>query len=248
MSNICAICENEVNFLTRRKIANNESICSDCFNKAKTLTPKQILKLKNVTADEIKQSIIESDPRGSEYLNFKASKTIGDIEFDDEQGKILIPGPYDSYNIINYNDIVNFELLEDGQSVASGGLGRALAGGLLFGGTGAIVGAVTGKKKNKEYCNSLNIKVTVRNSGSAAQYIPFISNKTKTSSNLYKTSYRLAQECLSTLQLICDQQENDSSEKTSVGAEEILKYKELLDAGAITKDEYEAKKKQLLGL
>ena len=31
-------------------------------------------------------------------------------------------------------------------------------------------------------------------------------------------------------------------------ADEILKYKRLLDAGAITPEEYEAKKKQLLGL
>lgn len=31
-------------------------------------------------------------------------------------------------------------------------------------------------------------------------------------------------------------------------ADEILKYKQLLDAGAITQEEYDAKKKQLLGL
>ncbi len=31
-------------------------------------------------------------------------------------------------------------------------------------------------------------------------------------------------------------------------ADEIKKYKELLDIGAITQEEYDAKKKQLLGL
>lgn len=31
-------------------------------------------------------------------------------------------------------------------------------------------------------------------------------------------------------------------------AEELKKYKELLDSGAITKEEYEIKKKQMLGL
>jgi hypothetical protein len=34
----------------------------------------------------------------------------------------------------------------------------------------------------------------------------------------------------------------------SSSADEILKYKQLLDAGAITQEEYDAKKKQLLGL
>lgn len=34
----------------------------------------------------------------------------------------------------------------------------------------------------------------------------------------------------------------------SSDADEIAKYKALLDSGAITQEEYEAKKKQLLGL
>ena len=32
------------------------------------------------------------------------------------------------------------------------------------------------------------------------------------------------------------------------GADEILKYKQLLDMGAITQEEFNAKKKQILGL
>ena len=40
----------------------------------------------------------------------------------------------------------------------------------------------------------------------------------------------------------------DEGVKTSVNIEEIKKYKELLDMGAITQEEFDAKKKQLLGL
>ncbi len=39
---------------------------------------------------------------------------------------------------------------------------------------------------------------------------------------------------------------NDSENESLT--DEILKYKNLLDMGAITQDEYDAKKKQLLGL
>lgn len=39
-----------------------------------------------------------------------------------------------------------------------------------------------------------------------------------------------------------------NSSSSSSSADEIMKYKQLLDAGAITQDEYVAKKKQLLGL
>lgn len=38
------------------------------------------------------------------------------------------------------------------------------------------------------------------------------------------------------------------AEDASFGVDEIKKYKELLDAGVITQDEFDAKKKQLLGL
>ena len=40
-----------------------------------------------------------------------------------------------------------------------------------------------------------------------------------------------------------------NQKETSISdADEILKYKKLLDAGAITQEEFDAKKKQLLGL
>lgn len=43
-------------------------------------------------------------------------------------------------------------------------------------------------------------------------------------------------------------QENSISSSSISSADEILKFKELLDAGIITKEEFEAKKKQLLGI
>ena len=39
-----------------------------------------------------------------------------------------------------------------------------------------------------------------------------------------------------------------NEEATHSQADEIKKYKELLDSGAITQEEYDSKKKQLLGL
>ncbi|RHM97863.1 hypothetical protein [Dielma fastidiosa] len=49
--------------------------------------------------------------------------------------------------IYKYEDLLNYEYLEDGICITRGGMGASLAGGLLFGGTGAIVGSITGKKK-----------------------------------------------------------------------------------------------------
>lgn len=148
----------------------------------------------------------------------------------------------------NYDDIVNFELMEDGESVASGGLGRAVVGGILFGGTGAIVGGVTGKKKTKEICNNLRLKVTVDNIDKPVVFIDFIDKPIKRNSDVFKGIAEMAQESLSTFQLICDKQEDNTNTTSVSTADEVKKYKELLDAGAITEEEFNKKKKQLLNL
>lgn len=254
MENLCAICREGTTFFTRRKIANNEVVCEDCLKKAKNLSLKQIAFLKTVTADEIRDSIIQSNVNGDELLAFKATNSIGKfVQFDDDNKKWLIPSkgtfiPTPDL-IFNYSDIVDFELLEDGESVASGGLGRALVGGALFGGVGAIVGGVTGKRKSKNVCSSLRLKVTINNMDSPAVYINFIETKTQKDGLSYKAIADQAQECLSVFQLICDKQKGTSENmnQTSSAAEEIRKFKELLDDGIITQEEFDKKKNELLG-
>ncbi|WP_193065338.1 DUF4428 domain-containing protein [Oceanobacillus oncorhynchi] len=249
MSDICAICGNETSFFqNRRKIANDEVICNACFLKAKTLSPKQMIFTKKVTADEIRESIKDSNKNGEKFLDFNSTREIGDIiKFDDDNKKILI-SEYLEYHVINYSDVISFELLEDGDVVKSSGLGRAVAGGLLFGGAGAVVGAVTGKGKEKNYCNSIKIRVNTKNLEQSSYYIIFLNKKVKVDSSEYTLAYLQANETLSILQTNCDVQEDDAESTTVSASDEILKYKNLLDAGAITEDEYNQKKKQLLGL
>ena len=137
-------------------------------------------------------------------MNFIPTKIIGTaIQFDDKNKRMLIPGLFGKDNIYTYKNIVSYGQLEDDEVVTSGGLGRAAVGGMLFGGAGAVVEAVTGKK-NKGICNSMGIKLTINNMSQPVVYISFIKTKTKTDSNAYKVAASQAQECLSVLQLICD--------------------------------------------
>ncbi len=188
----------------------------------------------------------------SEETNFNPTKKISSfVEFDDENQKWAPLSFFGKKKqIYSYSDIVNFELLEDGDSVASGGLGRALVGGVLFGGAGAIVGGVTGKKKSKGICTSLKLKITVNDMNNPAVYINFIETKTKKDGFVYKEIAKQAQECLSSFQLICDRQkserENTGNSNSSV-ADEIKKFKGLLDEGVITQEEFDKKKSELLG-
>lgn len=128
------------------------------------------------------------------------------VAFDDERSKLaILPtiGKVKEEHLINYSDIVDFELIEDGESVAKGGIGRALVGGALFGGAGAIVGGITGRK-NVSYCRDLKIKLTV-NSGNPVRYINFVQTKMKKDSPIFKQSEKEAHEALSKLQIICRQ-------------------------------------------
>lgn len=152
----------------------------------------------------------------------------------------------------SFSDIVDFELLENGESVAKGGLGRAVVGGVLFGGAGAVVGGVTANRKNKAVCNSMRIKIVLNDINSPNAYIDLIKTATKKDSSKYKQRTEAAQECLSVLQLMCNIQNNVDEEnlqdKENSDVDNLRKFKALLDDGIITQEDFDAKKKHILGI
>ena len=175
---------------------------------------------------------------------------------DENKKEWTIPKSHLSSNFLRvykYSDIIDFELIENGNSISKGGIGRAIIGGKLFGDVGAIVGGSTGKRTNISTCNLLRIKITVRDSNNPVSYINFITGGNfKKNESFYKENFNLAQQILSFLQLMCDQNTvnnvSTTENSTNSSADEIKKYKELLDIGAITQEEFDIKKKQLLDL
>lgn len=248
----CSVCDGDAG-LNRHRIADKKWMCSSCFKKANIKMGSISNPIKNMTVEDVKGAIEAQVVNLDELGNFTPTKKIGtQVEFDDDKQQWLILSPFlgkrNKSTVYKYSDILDFELLEDGESVSQGGLGRALVGGALFGGAGAIVGGVTGKKKSKGFCTSLRIKITLKDIDNPVEYIDFITTKTKKDGFLYKDFYNQAQECLSVFQLICDQQEgSDSSVPVGSNADEIRKFKELFDEGIITQEEFNAKKKELLG-
>lgn len=188
-----------------------------------------------------------------------ANYSVGElIKFDDSARKLSVVDRvrawYESYHYtsIPYDNIIGYELLEDGGSIIKGGLGRAVAGGLLFGGVGAVVGGVTGKKTGKPTCTNLQVKIVLTNSSEPAHYLTLINTETKKDSFIYKQYYKDAQDICSKLEGIMQENQHQNNTQTvsaaSDPAEELRKYKSLLDDGIISQEEFDAKKKQLLGL
>jgi fructose-specific phosphotransferase system IIC component len=96
-------------------------------------------------------------------------------------------------------------LIEDEESRTSGGLGRAIAGGVLFGGVGAIVGGITGGKKTKTIVKSMKIKITLNSLETPVVLLTLINTPIKTDSIIYKTLESSAQEILGALAVILQQ-------------------------------------------
>lgn len=253
MAKECLACGKSMGILTGKVQLADGHVCVDCWSKAGfDNSVNTVMTGTQYDGATIREILSVKEKNQPLIDNFKPTKKVGTLSFDDNTKAFVIRKSKKDADLYYYNQLVDFELLEDGNSITKGGLGRAAVGGLLLGGVGAIVGGVTGGKKTKGICNSLQIKITLRNSPRQTIYIPFITTATKTSSFFYKSSFQSAQDTLSALQLAVDLIEGSSVESqparaTSV-ADEIMKFKGLLDVGAITQEEFDAKKKQLLSL
>lgn len=253
----CSICGNEKG----TKISDG-FICKECISKCGifVIPPGQNRALARISDFE---KLIEKNRHYKKLQEerepiFAPNRVIGDRIMVDEDHKLwsLAGGAFKKkpvgpiYSLLEIDD---YEIDEDGETVTKGGLGRAVAGGLLLGGLGAVVGGVTGTRKSKATCTRLNLNITP----SIAPYpviIQFITTKTKVNSLLYKQSYAQIQAVLSYFDEFGGADENvtESSDTNrnlqSSNLDEIKKLKELLDMDALTQEEFDTKKKELLGL
>lgn len=253
---ICGTC-GEKTGLNRYKTAEGW-ICPKCFKECGYTMSTPI---KKKTQIEINNDLNALKTKKVEFSEFKATKVVGTtLEFNDDD-KLWLVKPQGVFSkkkvpkIRKYSDILDFELLEDGETLTTkNGVGRAIVGGVLFGGVGAIVGGVTGKNKNKNICNSLKLKITLNDLEEPAIYVDYVTSPTKKDGFVYKTIAESAQNAVSILSIILEENSkqlnnnnNNPNSEFSV-ADEILKFKSLLDQGIVTQEEFDLKKKELLNL
>ena len=160
--------------------------------------------------------------------------------------------------IFSYSDVLEYEIRIDNEVAISSktvnkkGVGKALVGGALFGGVGMIAGAIAGNGKastnqSLKEIHHYTLSLKVNDILQPAFVIEL-------------ESLQIAEEVAATFAIIC-QSYNRTEESDELIAEsqsvktaskldkfdEIKKYKELLDAGIITQEEFEIEKKKLLG-
>lgn len=246
----CAKCgvKVEQNF---KKIG-NVIYCRDCYTKIKLQKKEEKVLLKK---EEKEIRIKEYNLAKEKAQNFVSTSNVDKyIYFNDDIEEIYIPNFWIGPSFIKYSEILDFELLEDGTTVSSGGVGRAVAGGVLFGGAGAVVGAVTGKHKGTNIANSMEIRITTKDINNPVVFIKIFKGEHKKGSFIYNAYRDKAYKILSILQIIVDRvnKTQQSNEQNSVSnnnlsvVEELKGLKELLDSGVLTQEEFEKQKSKIL--
>lgn len=239
-------------------------LCYECAKKffltKSVVTNDSIAKnLKNMTKEECDWYLEQVHDLRMRIDNFSPTYRLkARVQFDDDTETLMLEEEdWTKTQFIKYNQIVDFELLENGGSLAKGGVGRAVVGGMLFGSTGAIVGSTT--RKQKKLCESLCIKLTLKDFEEPSYYINFIEKPVDVGSEYYKDVVKKAQDMMSKLQLIASSMsapvQEDTGKNMDGNAEanadpiaEIRGYKALYDEGILTEEEFQQKKKQILGI
>ena len=252
MANYCKACGQKLGMFTGCVYVSDGVICTPCWKKAGLSTSgDSLISAKNRYNGSMVKSLIEEREVKQELLNkYRETKTYGQLRLDENNKVFKVYDVATELGIYRYEQIVNFELLENDGVVRSGGLTNAVIGGALFGGIGAIAGAAATSSQTN--CNSLKIKITLNNSAEPAVFLTFIRTATSKSSSTYNNLLTKAQEVLSVLENIYDSINpkvvENVAQPTGDNFSKIRELKSLLDDGIITQEEFDAKKKELLGL
>jgi hypothetical protein len=91
--------------------------------------------------------------------------------------------------INNYYSLLDFELSDNGDGGSKGSFGRAVAGGVLFGGVGAIVGSSMGSSST---CKSLQIRLVVNDISCPEIILDFLGMPFKRNSVVYQDAFKAA--------------------------------------------------------
>lgn len=244
----CVICGGKTKMLLRATVKEG-FVCGDCVAKCSPYL--------RYGADRTKQSVIEHiehrKNNAAVYASFTTSDSVTDkIKIDREKRlfcvnieKKKIP------DVFSFDEIVGYELIQDGDILTSGGSGAALVGGLAFGAAGAIVGSNVGKKTSKQTIQKLYFRISLSNPWITYLEIPISTVEIKKGGILYNAAMDTANRVTALLEVIAADQrtqtETHPQASTSSIADELMKLKDLLDAGIITQEDFDKAKAKLIG-
>lgn len=226
----CSICGEKVGIFDRE-------LCSDGFicKKCRSLFSDLGMDYKTVPADKLKvdwKFFDDRRKRAKEFENLQEPGTM--VAYVNREQRLMtvagIPGWFAFDELVDYTVEVDTKVVTE----TKGGVARAIAGGIVAGSVGAVVGSSMAKKVSHTEESNPKMSFTVEYPMGRFQ------------SPVYTYSGKVRELCE---EIFKERTEtNKVSDASSGVADELMKFKKLLDVGAITEDEYNAKKEQLLNL
>lgn len=170
------------------------------------------------------------------------------------------------HKILNYSDIIEVSYVENGKSLYTKSMGRtvggAVVGGMLMGGSGAVVGGLSGAIEANKEVDDMDIKILLRKTNNTSLVLHFNDSKKllKTKDEHDKLSYdsylKNANRAKDVLSVIIDKakqipattiQQPRQSVPTGV-ADELAKLAKLKANGILTEEEFKSQKSKLLNM
>lgn len=182
----------------------------------------------------------------------------GNFIYSDEK-KILSfkKDPRIPQDFIPYSDVISAELQENGKTTHGLNIARGVGLGLVTGGVGTVVGLATGGKKKQK----VELDIIIKFKNRKQEKIEYYRGKIRGTDAVFKQS--IVPKAIALVDLINSfpekalkslttepavEQSTPQSSPATDPLDEIKKLKGLLDIGAITQEEFDAKKKELLNL
>lgn len=183
-----------------------------------------------------------------EYFKNHSDYKVGDMYFDDKHGKLFIKKSFTmnrSQAVYNYDELISYTpIFEGGKIKKHHGITRAIVGGVLAGPVGAVVGAGTG---GKEFDTIKRLGFILHLTDNRSQNYTLMISESKSDSFLMKSAMEDYNNIAAKLdQIISSNTQRPTSADSN--ADELRKFKGLLDDGIISQAEFDEKKKELLGL
>lgn len=181
------------------------------------------------------------------------------IAIDDEAKKVCLIKHQSgdiSHRVFSYRDILASEVVEDGHTTTKTSrgsqIGGALLGGIVFGGAGAVIGGLSGRRSTTEKVLTVELRVVVNDIKDPVHAIHLLAIDCEKSTALYRMARQNADYWHSLITVLIKQADredealqNKSSGQMSV-ADELLKLSSLLEKGFITSEEFQTQKARLL--
>lgn len=183
-----------------------------------------------------------------EYFKNHSDYKVSDMYFDDKHGKLFIKKSFTmnrSQAVYNYDELISYTpVFEGGKIKKHHGITRAIVGGVLAGPVGAVVGAGTG---GKEFDTIKRLGFILHLTDNRSQNYMLMISESKSDSSLTKSAMEDYNNIAAKLDQIISSNTQESTTNGS-NADELRKFKGLLDDGIISQAEFDEKKKELLGL